>query len=139
MVPRNCAFRLVTIAAPLWLLSQAVTSHSQPADRTVTQVVKLLQGMLDQSKADGNSERDLFAKYKCYCDTNEASKNEEIEDLNKLIGTLENKIEELLASTGALSRKLQQLKRDIAANRQAQADATTLRSNENGEFAAFKA
>lgn len=131
--------RFVTLAAPLLLLSYAVSVVHQNApasDRTVTQVVKLLQGMLDQSQTDGNAERDLFAKYKCYCDTNEASKKAEIEKLTNLIGVLENKIEQLLASAGSLSRDLQRLKRDIAANQKAQDDATTLRGQERGEFEA---
>jgi hypothetical protein len=43
-------------------------------DRTITQVVKLLQGMLQKSQAEGDEERVIYAKFKCYCDTSEAEK-----------------------------------------------------------------
>lgn len=124
--------KFVLVIAPLWLVQAA-------PDRTITQVVKLLQTMMDRSKADGVTERELFAKHKCYCDTNEEKKTSEIDSLQMEIGLLENKIEELLASTDMASKELAQVKKDIAKNEAARASATTLRQSENQAFLAKEA
>lgn len=123
----------VLVLTPLWLVV-----HGQGADRPITGVVKLLQSLLKSAQSEGDAERDLYAKYKCYCDTNEATTKGEIEELNKEIGLLESKIEELLASTGSLSDEVTKLKQDMAANKAAQTEATNLRDTENREFMAKK-
>merc|ERR1719253_1640592 len=105
-------------------------------DRTITQVVKILQDMLDKSKKEGDEERKIYAKFKCYCDTNEAEKKEEIEKLTEAIALLESKIEELQGDTGGLSSECADLKAKMAENKQARDDATTLRDKENKAFEA---
>merc|ERR1719454_1797740 len=65
------AFLLLALVAP------AVADVSG-GDRTITKVIKMLQGMLVKSKADGEKDIKLFAKYKCYCDSN-AAENAELE------------------------------------------------------------
>jgi len=115
----------------------ARTSH-RTSDRTITQVVKLLQDMLDKSKADGTAERELFAKHKCYCDNNEAAKKEEIGRLTEEIGLLESKIEELLSDSALLSKEVAQLKADMTANENARSEANNTRSNENADFIALE-
>jgi len=108
-------------------------------DRKITEVVKLLQTMLEKSKADGDTERNLYAKYKCYCDTNEAEKTTLIEELTQEIAILEAKIEELLAHNGQLSKDVARLDADMAQNKQDRAAATALRTKENTAFVATEA
>jgi len=105
-------------------------------DSTITKVVKVLQDMLAKSKKEGDDERDIFAKFKCFCDTNEAEKKDSIESLGKQINVLTSKIGELQGGTGGLSVECAQLKEDMAANRQALAEATTIRAKELKEFKA---
>jgi len=138
--PRPCALRALAFAAPLLLFVHAsVTQRSSSNnDRTITQVVKLLQGMLETSKTEATTERDLYAKFKCFIDTNEAAKREEIEKLTKEIGLLENDIEELLSSTGIDSKKLAEVKQDIAEAKADRLKATTLRGTENTDFLALE-
>lgn len=93
--------------------------------------------MLDVSKTEATTERDLYAKFKCFVDTNEAEKREEIESLTKEIGLLENDIDELLASTEMDSKKLAEVKQDIAKTKEDRSAATLQRGNENGEFIAL--
>mmetsp|Transcript_134492 Transcript_134492/g.335511 ORF Transcript_134492/g.335511 Transcript_134492/m.335511 type:complete len:780 (-) Transcript_134492:40-2379(-) len=107
-------------------------------DRAVTQVVKLLQSLIDKSKADGDSERNLYAKYKCYCDTNEQQKKAEIERLTEEIAFLEAKIQELLASTGKLSKEVAQLDKDKADNVVARQKAEQVRNKEKEDFNALE-
>eukprot|EP00444_Apocalathium_aciculiferum_P006178 CAMPEP_0183397194 /NCGR_PEP_ID=MMETSP0370-20130417/10436_1 /TAXON_ID=268820 /ORGANISM="Peridinium aciculiferum, Strain PAER-2" /LENGTH=761 /DNA_ID=CAMNT_0025578041 /DNA_START=74 /DNA_END=2360 /DNA_ORIENTATION=+ len=121
----------------LYGLLATIASASQ--DRKITEVVKLLQTMLEKSKADGDTERNLYAKYKCYCDTNEADKTAEIERLTKEIAVLGAKIEELQAHNGKLSKEVAKLDADMAQNKQDREEATALRKKENEEFLAEEA
>merc|ERR1719161_668407 len=83
--------------------SLAVSKNSQHGDKTIAKVVSMLQDMLKKSQEDGEKDRDLYAKFKCYCDDNEDTKTENIEKLKKEIKMLDNDIKELQGSTGKLS------------------------------------
>merc|ERR1719162_1284208 len=108
-------------------------------DNTITKVVKLLQGMLDKSVSEGDDERKIYAKFKCYCDTSEADKTESIKDGKEEIALLESKIEELQGSTGELSSECADLKQAMADNKAARDEADTLRTKENKAFKDEKA
>lgn len=123
------------VAASLAVSCDAAASK----DSTITKVVKILQDMLAKSKKEGDEERTIFAKFKCFCDQNEAEKTESISDLGKEINVLSSKIEELQGSTGGLSTECAKLKADIAANKNALAEATAIRDKEHKEFKTEKA
>eukprot|EP00929_Paragymnodinium_shiwhaense_P117644 TRINITY_DN884_c0_g5_i1.p1 TRINITY_DN884_c0_g5~~TRINITY_DN884_c0_g5_i1.p1 ORF type:complete len:750 (-),score=337.56 TRINITY_DN884_c0_g5_i1:112-2361(-) len=108
-------------------------------DRAVTKVVKMLEGMLEKSKSAADKDREVYAKFKCYCDTQEAKKTKEIEDLAAEIATLQSKIEELKGSTGALSTECATLQADMAANEAARKAAQKIRDEENASFLAEEA
>merc|ERR1719453_929659 len=108
-------------------------------DRTTTQVVKLLQGMLDKSVKEGDEERKIYAKFKCYCDQNEEEKKASIEKGKEDIALLESQIEEIQGDTGGLSSECADLKAKIADNVAAQEEANTLRDKENKAFKDEKA
>merc|ERR1719305_1198443 len=117
-----------------------VGAHATIAkDNTITKVVKILQDMLAKSKKEGDEERDIFAKFKCFCDQNEAEKKESISDLGKEINVLSSKIEELQGSTGGLSTECAQLRADMMANENARAEAEAIRNKENEAFVAEEA
>jgi len=107
-------------------------------DSTITKVVKILQDMLAKSKKEGDEERDIFAKFKCFCDQNEAEKTDSISDLSKEIEVFKSKIDELQGSTGGLSTACAQLQADIDAKKTALGEAKAIRSKENAEFTAEK-
>jgi|EP00427_Karlodinium_veneficum_P018951 hypothetical protein len=115
---------------------EATATSAQTQDRTITKVVKLLQEMSEKSKEEGDEERVLYAKFRCYCDNSEAEKKEEIEELTKTISLLESKIEELQGSSGEESTSSADLKEKMAANKQAQAEAEAIRKKEAKAFAA---
>jgi len=134
---------LLALGAASNLLSSTVEKDMQAlktstGDRTITRVVKLLQDMLDASKTEGDEEREIFAKFKCYCDTNEADKKESISSLGKKIEILTSRIEELQGDNGELSTACAELTADIAANKQALSDAKAVRSKQNKAFKDFK-
>lgn len=111
-----------------------VSTANAAEDNTITKVVKLLESMMEKSKAEGKEERELYAKFKCYCDDNELEKTDSVSDLTKEIGVLSSKIEELQGSTGKLSTECAGLKQDIAANEAARAEAESIRNKEHEEF-----
>merc|ERR1719277_598504 len=113
-------------------------TSASTGDRTITRVVKLLQEMLDKSKAQDDEERTLYGKYKCYCDKNEAAKKESIAALTEQIGMLESGIAELQGKNGVLSSESAQLQADMATNGEAQAQANKIRGEENAAYEAFK-
>merc|ERR1719443_2656779 len=114
--------------------------HAQAQkDSTITKVVKLLQNMLDKSVKEGDAERKIFAKFKCYCDQNEAQKKDSIDNGKEQISLLESKIEEIQGDTGGLSSEVADLKAKMAANVAARKDAQSLRDKENKAFKAEKA
>jgi hypothetical protein len=108
-------------------------------DRTITQVVKLLQDMLEKSKKEGDAERVLYAKFKCYCDQSEAEKKASIEKLTEQIELLESSIAEVQGSTGGLSSECADLKTKMADNKAARDEAETIRGKEKKAFEAEEA
>lgn len=122
----------VLVSAVLFLATPS--SAELTTDRTITKVVKLLESMLESSKKEGASERDLFAKHKCYCDTNEAQKKTSIALTTEQIGLLENQIEDKQASTAELSKDVAKLKDDMEKNREDLKAANALRGKELKAF-----
>jgi DNA repair exonuclease SbcCD ATPase subunit len=126
--------KLFSLGASL-LFSAAVASEVKD-DRAVTKVVKLLEGMMVKSKEDGDKDRNLYAKFKCYCDTQEAKKTAEIEGLTTNIARLESSIEKLKGATGELSTECSQLRADMQENEQARESAQSIRDKEHENFVA---
>jgi len=133
------AFLVLALLVGSTMAAGGSTSASVAApDRSITKVVKLLENMMTSSKKDGETERELFAKHKCYCDTNEADKKTEIEDLTMQIGLLESKIAVLQASSEKLSKEVAQLTADMTANEEARTAADKLREKEKLAFQALE-
>merc|ERR1719197_631928 len=88
-------------------------------DRTITKVIKILQGMLVKSKADGEKDIRLFAKYKCYCDSNAAEKTKAIADSASEIDLLAGEIAALQAENGKLSTEKFELETTMGDNERA--------------------
>jgi hypothetical protein len=135
---------MTTLFGLLFLFLTPCLAISNAADdkaagkRTITQVVELLEGMMAKSKEDGASERKLYAKFKCYCDTNTAEKTSEIDSLTEEISILETQIESLQSSTGGLSQQVAQLDADMASNEQSRNSAQSLRKKSNSAFLALQ-
>merc|ERR1719487_1212427 len=119
-----CFFALVTFGM----------AEEVQKDRTITKVVKLLQNMLKDSVAEGDEERKIYAKFKCYCDTEEAEKKALIKSLTEQIELLENRIAEIQGATGGLSEECADLKKRLAENKMAQDEATAIRKKEKKAF-----
>merc|ERR1719324_2012778 len=95
--------------------------------------------MLEKSKKEGDAERVLYAKFKCYCDQSEAEKKASIEKLTEQIDLLESNIAEVQGSTGGLSSECADLKTQMADNKAARDEADTIRGKEKKAFEAEEA
>merc|ERR1719181_384391 len=120
----------------LFVLVTVGAAKEAEQDRTITKVVKLLKDMLDKSVKEGDEERVIYAKFKCYCDTNEAEKKASIKSLTEQIELLESKIAEIQGSTGGLSEECADLKKRLAENEMAQDEAESIRKKQNKAFSA---
>jgi len=124
---------IISSAVPVvWGAQRVVKTNG--GDRTISKVVKLLQKMLEDSRKEAEEERTLYAKFKCYCDKNEAEKKESIKTLTKQIGLLEAQIEELQGENEILSSESAQLQRKMDANEQLRKTAKALREEEAKTF-----
>jgi hypothetical protein len=128
-----CLFVLINLGS-----ANVAEKEVAEKDRTITRVVKLLQKMLAQSQKEGDEERVVYAKFKCYCDTSEAEKRASIKSLNEQIALLENQIAEIQAATGGLSEDCADLKQKMADNKQVRDTATAIRKKENKAYMALK-
>jgi hypothetical protein len=129
---------LLALGAATSLVAGSKTLEHAGKDRTITKVVKLLQDMLETSKKEGDEEKEIYGKFKCYCDTTSAAKKANIEANEEKISILSSKIEELLGDNGELSADVAELKQNIADNQDAQDEATAVRDKQNKAFKAFK-
>lgn len=96
----------------------------------------MLEKMQEETKAEGKKDRNLYAKFKCYCDTNTEKTNKSIDEGTAKIAKLSAQISELLGSTGKLSMEVAKLTADIADLEQAMDDAEHLRDEQHDEFLA---
>jgi len=101
---------------------------------TIEKVTSLLQGMLDASKADGEADREVYAKFKCFCDTTEPEKDESITVTQEDVDQAEAQLADLRSQTTLLSQEVAKLEKDMAANEEARESAKTIRDNEKETF-----
>lgn len=131
--PASILFLLANVS---FASSLSIHSVARSKDRVITEVVKLLQNMLDKAKTEGNDEEDMYAKFTCYVDKQTAEKKASIEQLTKNIALLEAKIEELKGGTGELSEELAKLKKDLEENEAQINAAGELREKEHASWTA---
>jgi hypothetical protein len=122
------------VAACLTSFGADAANVEQGGDRTMTKVIKLLQGMLEKSKEDGEKDVKIFAKYQCFCDTNDEDKVKSIADAGQSIEQLAGEIGVLQGENGKLSTELAELEMGIGDNERARTTAATLREKAKADF-----
>jgi hypothetical protein len=125
--------------ALMFAASMAITAEAAGGDRTITKVIKMLQEMVEKSKADGEKDVKLFAKFQCFCDSNQAEKTKEIEDSANMITQLGAEIAELMGQNGKLSTENAELQMSMQDNEAARTTADSLRTKANEAFVAEEA
>merc|ERR1719389_435472 len=123
---------MARIAALLFLLAFGVEALNR--EDTIGKVTKILKEILEKNKEDGEKDRELFAKFRCYCDTNTKDKTESVETLSKQIKLLSAELAELQADTGKRSAENGELSIAISENEAARAMADSVREKDNKAF-----
>merc|ERR1719230_980550 len=90
--------------------------------------------MNEKSKEDGEKDTELFAKFKCYCDVNEASKTKENKELTTAIELLNGEIGELMADNTKKQEENAELQRMMNENTNARNSAESLRTKAHADF-----
>lgn len=110
--------------------SEAATLQASPISRIVTLITELKAKV----EADGRKEQQSYDKYACWCENTLARKAKAITDAKDLIEKLQKTILKLNGDLGAHGAEIQQLKKDIAQNLEAQKEANEVRGKENNEY-----
>jgi hypothetical protein len=104
------------------------------ATDTIALVVTRLRTMLKDSEAEGDTERELYAKFKCYCDTNERAKEENIANMAQLISATKAETATLRAENSQLSVEQAAMEEKKSDAETADTQATNMRNSENANF-----
>merc|ERR1719473_1563741 len=113
-----------------FLLVIGVNANVESREDTIGKVTKILKDILKKNKEDGEKDRELFAKFRCYCDTNTKEKTESVDTLTKQIKLLSSEIAELQADTGKRSAENGELSIQISENEAARAMADSVRDKD---------
>merc|ERR1719355_483248 len=113
----------------LALLASASASVSD-APNPVLKVVKMLEDMQAQLKAEAKGDEEAYDKMQCYCRTNDAEKSKAISDGETKSAELTHAIEENTAKASTLSSEIDTLNAEIAANQDGLAKSTEIRNKE---------
>jgi len=116
----------------------SVNAYSLSKPSPITQVVQLLAEIEARVTSDGKKEQSSYDKYACWCEDTLARKAADISAEKALIEELGTLIIKLKAEIAAHGAEIVQLKKDIAANIEAQREATEVRDKENAEYSAEK-
>jgi len=100
----------------------------------MSRVVALIEQLKARIEDDGKMEQQSYDKYACWCENTLARKANDISNAKEEITRLQTLITKLGAEIAAHGAEIKQLKKDIAANIEAQREATELREKENGEY-----
>jgi len=123
----------------LFFVCLAAADATKVQDNTISEVVSLLQEMLDKSKADGKNDRKLYGKFKCFCDTTTDEKTKAIADAQQQIETLNALLADLRGQNEKLSMEVAHLQQSMDDNEAAREEATELREKEKEDFEKTKA
>merc|ERR1719440_1519923 len=124
------------------LLSVLLSAYPAVASRTdstaainpIRRVVSMLQMMAKKVEAEGKSEKALFDKFMCWCETDGAALEASIKAAEEKIPQLESKIKEMAAGIEQLVADLKQHKKDRAEAMETVANGEALRKKEHEAF-----
>merc|ERR1719379_1021289 len=113
----------------------AETEAEQATGNPMRKIINLLQEMRKQVEADGEKRQELFDAFMCYCETNTAKTQKNIEDQTAQIDSLKSTIEELSGSNEQLKAEVKEISEELAEDEEAVKEATKVRKGEADAFA----
>merc|ERR1712232_759427 len=106
----------ITPMSLTFLLAALAFGEVAGKDNAITAVVAKLNEMLTSSKDQGENERLLFAKFKCYCDTTDEENTASIKTLGEEIEAGEAKVNALQADNKRLGGDISGIKKKMKEN-----------------------
>merc|ERR1719217_1781748 len=124
------------IVAPLAcaLLASGIFPAAASGQSPISRVVELIQELKAKVEADGKAEQKTYDKFACWCEKTLARKAAAIDAAKELIDKTQREIIELKGRLGELGATIKQLEKEIAANEEAQREATEIRDKENEDY-----
>ena len=105
----------------------------------IRKVVTLMQNMQKEVEAEGETEKELYEKFMCYCKGNNESLEKQAADATAAGAEFRSKVEAEVSEKKKTDQDLAEAKSDRAAAKEDLAKATKLREKENKEFVASNA
>lgn len=129
------------VAIALWThLVAAVQPHaallaeSDSDPGPLTKVIQLLKDMQKELHEEAKQDKKSYDEIMCWCKTNIEGKTKQVEDAKKKDDQLVADVQQFSAQASSLEVDLDDLKKDIAANEKALAEAVALRKKEAADF-----
>jgi len=120
------------------LFAIVALTAAESSDKTITQVIKLLQNMLKTSVQEGEEERDIFGKFKCTCVTAEKDDTVATAHFGETIPLLGTNIARLMAETGGLAGEVADLTSKLSDNADEERAAQEFSADNTHNFKAKK-
>merc|ERR1719163_2320069 len=125
--------KTVALLALLGLVSSASTQlHGNPIRRVVT----MLQEMQKSVEKEGETEKELYDKFMCYCETTDQELAGSIDAGQTKVSELEGQLEQDTAEKSQMDQDVTQHKADREAAEKTVSESTSMREKEASEFAA---
>merc|ERR1719446_968306 len=104
------------------------------ASTPMAQTVQLIEDLEKQVNADGKKEQEDFDAYACWCEKTMERKAGDISAAKELITETNILIKKLKGEIASHGAEIEQLKKDIAQNNEAQKEATEVRMKDHKEY-----
>ncbi|CAK9106073.1 unnamed protein product [Durusdinium trenchii] len=131
----NAVAVLVLLVTCLWSSNSLKTFEAEEvAERPVTKVLNLLQGMKKQLETEAEEESELMEKFNCWCKENGEGKATSVEAAEAKIKEMEAKVEELTASSSRLEVESKNLEKDMEKKEVSLEEVIALRKKELAKF-----
>jgi len=104
------------------------------SDTPMARTVKLIEGLEKAITADGKTEQASFDEYACWCEKTMERKAGDISAAKELITETQILIKKLKGEIASHGAEIQQLKKDIAQNKEAVREATEMRNKEHNGY-----
>jgi len=130
------AVLLVTLTPTAQAVSAQAHAGARMSANPMRRVVTMLQMMQKKVEAEGETEKELFDKFMCYCDKSKGDLNDAIGASQDKIPEQESVIKESTATEGQLRQELTEHKKDREDAEKTIAESTEMRKKEEKAFAA---
>merc|ERR1712032_1421178 len=136
---RNFAFAIAATAAVVDAVQYQDAMGARAMANPIRKVVNMLVVMQKKVEAEGEKEKEMYAKYMCYCKTSGADLKASIASSDAKIPEVASDIKEGEAKKAQFHEDLVSDKGDRKSAEEAIAEATAIREKEAAAFAAKKA